>query len=114
MYLECLNCQFFARALQNGYNKFHFEYKNSHLKYLTDRGLSKNTIQNFKIGYCEDSKKIQEKLYSNNFTSEELIKSGMYYKKDQSDELVSRFRNRIIFPILNYYNQFVGCGGRSR
>ena len=91
----------------------HSEYKNSHLKYLTNRGLSKNTIQNFKIGYCEDSKKIQEKLYSNNFTSSELVKSGMYYKKDQSEELVSRFRNRIIFPILNYYNQYVGCGGRS-
>ena len=37
----------------------------------------------------------------------------MFYKKDQSDELVSRFRNRIIFPIFNYYNQYVGCGGRS-
>ena len=34
----------------------------------------------------------------------------MYYKKDQSDELVLRFRNRIIFPILNYYNQYIGCG----
>ena len=89
------------------------KYKSSHLKYLTDRGLSNNTIQNFKIGFCEDSKKIEEKLYINNFTSEELVKSGMFYKKDQSDELVSRFRNRIIFPILNYYNQYVGCGGRS-
>ena len=77
------------------------KYKSSHLKYLTDRGLSNNTIQNFKIGFCDDSKKIQEKLYTNNFTSEELVKSGMFYKKDQSDELVSRFRNRIIFPILN-------------
>ena len=67
------------------------EYKNSHLKYLTDRGLSNNTIENFKIGYCENSKKIQEKLYKNNFTTEELIKSGMYYKKDQSEELVCRF-----------------------
>ena len=89
------------------------EYKNSHLKYLTDRGLSNNTIENFKIGYCENSKKIQEKLYKNNFTTEELIKSGMYYKKDQSEELVCRFRNRIIFPIFNYYNQYIGCGGRA-
>ncbi len=88
-------------------------YKNSHFKYLTDRGLSKDTIKNFKIGYCEDSKKIKQKLFSNNFTSEELIKSGLYYKKDQSEELVCRFRNRIIFPILNYYNQYIGCGGRS-
>ena len=89
------------------------EYKNSHLKYLLDRGLSVDTINHFKIGFCEDSKKIKDKLFQNNFTANELIKSGMYYKKDGSDELVCRFRNRIIFPILNYFNQYVGCGGRS-
>ena len=90
-----------------------FEYKNSHLKYLLDRGLSVDTINYFKIGFCEDSKKIKDKLFQNNFTANELIKSGMYYKKDGSDELVCRFRNRIIFPILNYFNQYIGCGGRS-
>ena len=89
------------------------EYKNSHLKYLLDRGLSVDTINYFKIGFCEDSKKIKDKLFQNNFTTNELIKSGMYYKKDGSDELVCRFRNRIIFPILNYFNQYIGCGGRS-
>ena len=89
------------------------DYKNSHLKYLIDRGLSKDTIKYFKIGYCDNSKKIQEKLFSNSFTSQELINSGMYYKKDQSEELVCRFRNRITFPISNYYNQYIGCGGRS-
>ena len=89
------------------------EYKNSHLKYLSDRGLSVDTINYFKIGFCEDSKKIKDKLFQNNFTANELIKSGMYYKKDGSDELVCRFRNRIIFPILNYFNQYIGCGGRS-
>ena len=89
------------------------EYKNSHLKYLLDRGLSVDTINYFKIGFCEDSKKIKDKLFQNNFTVNELIKSGMYYKKDGSDELVCRFRNRIIFPILNYFNQYIGCGGRS-
>ncbi|MFL2525555.1 MAG: DNA primase [Pelagibacteraceae bacterium] len=89
------------------------EYKNSHLKYLLDRGLSVDTINYFKIGFCKDSKKIKDKLFQNNFTANELIKSGMYYKKDGSDELVCRFRNRIIFPILNYFNQYIGCGGRS-
>jgi DNA primase len=89
------------------------EYKNSHFKYLLDRGLSVDTINYFKIGFCEDSKKIKDKLFQNNFTANELIKSGMYYKKDGSDELVCRFRNRIIFPILNYFNQYIGCGGRS-
>ena len=89
------------------------QYKDSHLKYLVDRGLRLETINYFKLGFCENSKKIQNKLFENGYTSEELLKSGMYYKKDGSDELVNRFKNRIIFPIQGYYNNFIGCGGRA-
>jgi len=89
------------------------QYKDSHLKYLVDRGLRLETINYFKLGFCENSKKIQNKLFENGYTSEELLKSGMYYKKDGSDELVNRFKNRIIFPIQGYYNNFIGCGGRT-
>ena len=89
------------------------EYKDSHLKYLVDRGIRLETINYFKLGFCENSKKIQNKLFENGYTSDELLKSGMYYKKDGSDELVNRFKNRIIFPIQGYYNNFIGCGGRT-
>ena len=89
------------------------QYKDSHLKYLVDRGLRLETVNYFKLGFCENSKKIQNKLFENGYTSEELLKSGMYYKKDGSDELVNRFKNRIIFPIQGYYNNFIGCGGRT-
>ena len=80
---------------------------------MIDRGLKIETINYFKLGFCENSKKIKNKLFENGFTSDELIKSGMYYKKDGTDELVNRFKNRIIFPIQNYYNNFIGCGGRT-
>ena len=89
------------------------QYKDTHLKYLIDRGLKIETINYFKLGFCENSKKIKNKLFENGFTSDELIKSGMYYKKDGTDELVNRFKNRITFPIQNYYNNFIGCGGRT-
>ena len=89
------------------------QYKDSHLKYLVDRGLRLETINYFKLGFCENSKKIQNKLFENGYTQDELLKSGMYYKKDGSDELVNRFKNRIIFPIQGYYNNFIGCGGRT-
>ena len=89
------------------------QYKDVHLKYLINRGLKIETINYFKLGFCENSKKIQNKLFENGFTSDELIKSGMYYKKDGTDELVNRFKNRITFPIQNYYNNFIGCGGRT-
>ena len=89
------------------------QYKDTHLKYLIDRGLKIETINYFKLGFSENSKKIQNKLFENGFTADELIKSGMYYKKDGTDELVNRFKNRITFPIQNYYNNFIGCGGRA-
>ena len=80
---------------------------------MVDRGIRLETINYFKLGFCENSKKIQNKLFENGYTSDELLKSGMYYKKDGSDELVNRFKNRIIFPIQGYYNNFIGCGGRT-
>ena len=94
-------------------NDLQTKYKDTHLKYLLDRGLNIDTVNYFKIGFCENSKKIQEKLYQNGFTSEQLLQSGMYYKKDTTEELVNRFKNRITFPIQGYYNNYIGCGGRA-
>jgi len=94
-------------------NDLQTKYKDTHLKYLLDRGLNIDTVNYFKIGFCENSKKIQEKLYQNGFTSEQLLQSGMYYKKDVTEELVNRFKNRITFPIQGYYNNYIGCGGRA-
>jgi DNA primase len=56
---------------------------------------------------------IQDQLLKDGFTSEELVNSGLFYKKDGTNELINRFKNRIIFPIQNYYNNFIGCGGRA-
>ena len=100
---------FFKQCKEDLFN----QYKDSHLKYLIDRGLSVETINYFKLGFCENSKKIQNILFEHGYTADELLKSGMYYKKDDSEELVNRFKNRIIFPIQNYYNKFIGCGGRT-
>ena len=44
-------------------NDLQTKYKDTHLKYLLDRGLSTDAVNYFKIGFCENSKKIQEKLY---------------------------------------------------
>ena len=100
---------FFKQCKEDLFN----QYKDSHLKYLIDRGLSVETINYFKLGFCENSKKIQNILFEHGYTADELLKSGMYYKKDDNEELVNRFKNRIIFPIQNYYNNFIGCGGRT-
>ena len=93
--------------------KLNNDFKQTHLKYLLDRSLTNNTINFFNLGFCENSKLIQDKLLKDGFTSEELVNSGLFYKKDVTNELINRFKNRIIFPIQNYYNNFIGCGGRA-
>ena len=93
--------------------KLNIDFKQTHLKYLLDRGLTNDTINFFNLGFCENSKLIQDQLLKDGFTSEELVNSGLFYKKDGTNELINRFKNRIIFPIQNYYNNFIGCGGRA-
>lgn len=93
--------------------KLNNDFKQTHLKYLLDRGLNNDTINFFNLGFCENSKFIQDQLLKDGFTSEELVNSGLFYKKDGTTELINRFKNRIIFPIQNYYNNFIGCGGRA-
>ena len=36
----------------------------------------------------------------------------MFFKKENNYQIIPRFYNRIIFPIKNYYNDYIGCGGR--
>ena len=94
-------------------SKLNNDFKQTHLKYLLERGLTNDTIDFFNLGFCENSKLIQNQLLKDGFTSEELVNSGLFYKKDGTNELINRFKNRIIFPIQNYYNNFIGCGGRA-
>ena len=94
-------------------SKLNNDFKQIHLKYLLDRGLTNDTINFFNLGFCENSKLIQDQLLKDGFTTEELVNSGLFYKKEGTNELINRFKNRIIFPIQNYYNNFIGCGGRA-
>jgi DNA primase len=91
----------------------HNDYKLQHLRYLSDRGLTLETINFFEIGFCDNTKSIQEKLFKEEFTADELVNSGLFYKKDNSDEIVNRFRNRITFPIKSYFGEYIGSGGRT-
>ena len=41
----------------------HNDYKLEHLRYLSNRGLTLETINFFEIGFCDNTKNIQEKLF---------------------------------------------------
>ncbi len=93
-------------------NLFIEKHKN-HLNYLIERSLSKSTIDFFQIGFCDDSSKAIDHFLKLGYSEKEIVETGLFYQNEQNKILVSRFKNRIIFPIKNLFGEFIGCGGRT-
>lgn len=82
--------------------------------YLKERGINKESIKNFRIGYAPSrGTSVPEFLRSRGYASADIEKAGLAFKSDRTGEYISRFRARIIFPITNHNGDVVGFGGRK-
>ncbi|MCR4947927.1 MAG: DNA primase [Treponema sp.] len=80
------------------------------LDYITKRGLTKETIEKFRLGYAPaDRKWLHKFLLGKNFSAEFLKKSGLFSQKYPD---FSFFSDRLMFPIFNRKGQVVAFGGR--
>ena len=83
----------------------------SALKYLTDRGLKRESIEFFKVGFApENSKYLLNSIKSDAYEKQVLEKCGLFGAS--KNEFFDRFRSRIMFPIWNASGKIVGFGGR--
>jgi len=89
---------------------FHENNKEA-LIYLSKRGLGKDIIQEFQLGYVPWKNNFYEKLLKK-YTEEDVSLTGLYYKNDKSGKYVDRFNSRIIFPVNNITGDTVAFGGR--
>ena len=94
---------------------FHQQIFNSNNKeandYLLKRGLVKNTIEEFQLGYVPWQNNFYEELLKK-YTEEEINLTGLYYKNDKTGKFVDRFNSRLIFPVNNITGNTVAFGGR--
>ena len=81
------------------------------LEYLKKRGLTKNIIDNFELGYVSWKNNFYEKLIKK-YSEEEINLTGLYYKSEKSGKFIDRFNSRIIFPINNLTGDTIAFGGR--
>ena len=81
------------------------------LNYLSKRGLKKNIIEEFELGYINPKNDFYKKLLEN-YTEEEIQLTGLFYKLEKSGKFVNRFNSRIIFPIKNLNGEVIAFGGR--
>lgn len=82
------------------------------IEYLKNRGITKETILDFQIGYARSGWDTLFKALGKNKTSiEHLLAAGLIIAKE-SKPYFDRFRDRIMFPIRNRRGKVVGFGGR--
>ena len=83
------------------------------LEYLFNRGIQKKTIEEFKIGYAPDKRSFLEQfiVQKKGFLEGELEASGLVFKTE-SNQLIDRFRDRVMFPLLDHRGNIVGFSGR--
>jgi len=81
-------------------------------KYLLSRGMSEESLRNWRIGYAPDVwQSLSDFLDSRNYRKEEIEKAGLALSS-QKGSFYDRFRGRIIFPIFDLHSQVVGFTGR--
>ena len=94
------------------YLLLHSERGKNAYDYLTDRGITKETIKKFGLGYADIySDDLYQYLKSKGYTDSQLKDSGLVTideKRGGSD----KFWNRVMFPILDVNSKVIGFGGR--
>ena len=101
-------------AASKFFSKYLFSTKGSMaLSYLKDRGLSLDTIKEFKLGLSPSKKdELIMFLKSEGYEEDYIEKAGLAFRPENSP-LVDRFKNRVMFPIANLDDRIVAFGGRS-
>ena len=96
----------------NYFNKNLFNSNNKDaIDYLIKRGLEKEIIEEFKLGYVPWNNNFYEQLLKN-YSEEDINLTGLYYKSDKTGKFIDRFNSRIIFPINNITGETIAFGGR--
>lgn len=81
-------------------------------QYLEDRGLTKETIQEFEIGLATtNGDSLFRHLVSQKKSVQEIEKAGLILRSERGTYF-DRFRSRIMFPLYNQFGKIVGFTGR--
>ncbi len=99
--------RFFQSSLQTPVGR-------SALEYARGRGLSDESIERFGLGFAPDSWDGLIQFARRQAIGEtQLVTAGLAVRREQSGGCYDRFRNRLIFPILDPTGGVIGFGGRA-
>jgi len=83
-------------------------------EYAAKRGLSKQTLDNFGIGYSPMARSaLYDILKQKGYKDEELLKSGIFAVSPKNNKPYDLFRGRLMFPIFDTFGTIIAFGGRA-
>ncbi|MFK4812967.1 DNA primase [Devosia sp. ZW T5_3] len=82
--------------------------------YLLERGVSAQSQTRFRIGFAPDSRNgLKEHLAANGVSAQDMIDTGMVATREGDPLPYDRFRNRVMFPIMDFRGRVIAFGGRA-
>lgn len=83
------------------------------MDYLLKRGMDRQRIDAFGLGFAPDAwDGFFRHVQSHGKSVETAVRAGLLVPRQQGEGVYDRFRNRIMFPIVNVQGQVIGFGGR--
>ena len=83
------------------------------LEYALGRGMPRSVLTSFGIGYAPDSwSDLVDALRKKGYSDQELKDSGLVTVSKKNGNLLDRFRDRLMFPIIDVRGNVIGFGGR--
>ncbi len=81
------------------------------LAYVQKRGMSKAIVTKFGIGYAPNSwNALVDAMHKKGYTDKEMLDANLVGEKN--GRVYDRFRNRLMFPIIDVRGNVIGFGGR--
>lgn len=81
--------------------------------YAQGRGLAQSTITRFGLGFAPNAwTSLMDAMTAKGYSKEELLEAGLVLQNKDKGTLYDRFRNRLMFPIIDVRGNVIGFGGR--
>ncbi len=100
------SARFYLSNLYSGDNR-----AQAHLQYIANRKLSPSTVKKFGLGASLDFFSLPEYLAGKGYSRQDLLDSGAV-GETKNGKLVDFEAGRLIFPIINAFDEVVAFGGR--
>jgi DNA primase len=81
--------------------------------YIAKRGFTEPTVKEFQLGYSANSwEELKKYLLERDYTEKEMLDAGLIIEAEDK-KTHDRFRDKLMFPILDVRGRVTGFGGRA-